>query len=76
MVHVCILITYKHFCYSHCLLHLHNVLHVPRATKHLVFMHQFNLDNHTFIELHPHFFLINDLSTRTVLLLDPVTSHP
>jgi hypothetical protein len=42
------------------LLHLNNVLHVPHAHKHLVSIHCFNLGNHTFIELHPFFFLIKD----------------
>jgi hypothetical protein len=60
-------------------LHLKNVLHVPRAHKHLVYAHQFNLDNHTFIELHPHCFLIKDQVMRKVLLRGPcsrVVSHP
>jgi hypothetical protein len=64
-------------------LHLHNALHhVPHANKHLVFVHRFNLDNHTFIELHPHCFLIKDQVTRKVLLrgpcrgrLYPIPSH-
>jgi hypothetical protein len=49
-------------------LHLHNVLHVPRANKHLVSVHRFNLDNHTLIELHPHCFLLKDQVTRKVPL--------
>jgi hypothetical protein len=52
-------------------LHLHNVLHVLHAHKHLVSIHRFNLDNNTFIELHPFFFLIKDQVTRRVLLRDP-----
>jgi hypothetical protein len=36
-------------------LHLNNVLHIPLAHKQLVSIHRFNLDNHTFIELHPYF---------------------
>jgi hypothetical protein len=31
-------------------LHLNQFLHVPHTHKHLVSIHQFNLDNHTFIE--------------------------
>jgi hypothetical protein len=63
-------------------LHLKNVLHVPRAHKHLVSTRRFNLDNHTFIELHPHCFLIKDQVTKKVLLqgpcsggLYPIMSH-
>jgi hypothetical protein len=33
-------------------LHLHNVLHVPRAHKQLISIHRFNLHNNTFVELH------------------------
>jgi hypothetical protein len=36
-------------------LHLNNVLRVPNSHKQLVSIHQFNLDNNTFIELHPLF---------------------
>jgi hypothetical protein len=46
-------------------LHLNHVLHVPRAHKYSI--HHFNLDNHTFIELHPYFFLIKDRVTKRVL---------
>jgi hypothetical protein len=53
------------------LLHLHQVLHVPHSYKQLVSIHWFNLDNHTFIELHPFFFLIKDQATRKVLLRGP-----
>jgi hypothetical protein len=52
-------------------LHLHNVLHVPRAHKQLVSIHRFNLDNNTFIELHPFFFLIKDQVMRKLLLQSP-----
>jgi hypothetical protein len=52
-------------------LHLNNVFHVPRAHKQLVSIHRFNLDNHTFIELHPFFFLIKDQTTKKVMLHDP-----
>jgi hypothetical protein len=49
-------------------LHLNNVLHVPQAHKQLISIHRFTLDNHTFIELHPYFFLIKDQTTKKVLL--------
>jgi hypothetical protein len=52
-------------------LHLNHVLHVPRAHKQLVSIHCFTLDNHTFIELHPYFFLIKDQATKQVLLRGP-----
>jgi hypothetical protein len=54
-----------------CPLHLNNALHVPNAHKHLVSIHRFNLVNHTFIELHPFFFLTKDQVTRRVLLHGP-----
>jgi hypothetical protein len=50
---------------------LNNVLHVPHAHKHLVFIHRFNIDNNTFVELHPYFFFIKDQVTRKVLLRGP-----
>jgi hypothetical protein len=52
-------------------LHLTNVLHVPQIHKHLISVHRFNLDNHTYIELHPYFFLIKDQVTRRTLLRGP-----
>jgi hypothetical protein len=52
-------------------LHLTNVIHVPRTYKHLISIHHFNLNNHTFIELHPHFFLIKDQAMKTILLRGP-----
>jgi hypothetical protein len=51
-------------------LHLNNVLQ-PHAHQHLVSIHYFNLDNHTFIELHPFFFLFKDQIMRRVLLCGP-----
>jgi hypothetical protein len=47
---------------------LHNVLHVPSTHKNLISVHHFTLDNDTFIEFHPYFFLIKDRTTRRVLL--------
>jgi hypothetical protein len=49
-------------------LELCNVLHVPKATKNLMSIHRFALDNNIFFEIHPWFFLINDQDTRSVLL--------
>jgi hypothetical protein len=54
-----------------CPLHLNHVLHVPQAHKHLVSIHRFTIDNRTFIELHPYFFLIKDQAKKRVLLQGP-----
>jgi hypothetical protein len=56
---------------STCPLQLNQVLHIPHAHKQLVSIHRFNLDNNTFIKLHPFFFLIKDQVTRRVLLRGP-----
>jgi hypothetical protein len=37
-------------------LHLKNTLHVPSASKNLLFIHRLALDNHVFLEFHPFFF--------------------
>jgi hypothetical protein len=47
--------------------HLNNLLHVPHASKNLLFVHQFTLDNRVFIEFHPFFFLIKDQVTKRVI---------
>jgi hypothetical protein len=47
---------------------LNNVLHVSSAHKILISIHHFTLDNDTFIEFHPFFFLIKDRKMRNVLL--------
>jgi hypothetical protein len=52
-------------------LHLENALHVPHAHKNLVSIHHFNIDNNTFVELHPFFFLIKGQVTRKILLCGP-----
>jgi hypothetical protein len=52
-------------------LHLNHVLHVPHPHKQLISIHRFNLDNNTFIELHPFFFLIKDQATTKVLFRGP-----
>jgi hypothetical protein len=57
-----------------CPLYLNNILHVSHAHKQLVSIHRFNLDNHTYIELHLLFFLIKDQATRKVLLHGPCRS--
>jgi hypothetical protein len=51
---------------STCPLYLHNVFPVPHTHNHLVSIHHFNLDNHTFIKLHLFFFLIKDRAMRKV----------
>jgi hypothetical protein len=50
---------------------LTNVLHVPSANKNLISVHKFTLDNNTFIEFHPFYFLIKDRKMRSVLLQGP-----
>jgi hypothetical protein len=46
---------------------LQNVMHAPSTHKNLIFVHCFTLDNDTFIEFHPYFFLIKDRKMRKVL---------
>jgi hypothetical protein len=41
-----------------CDLTLNNVLHVSSSHKNLISVHRFTLDNDTFIEFHPFFFLV------------------
>jgi hypothetical protein len=50
---------------------LKNVLHVPSTHRNLISIHLFTLDNDTFIEFHPYFFLIKDKKMRRVLLHGP-----
>jgi hypothetical protein len=50
---------------------LNNVLHIPSTQKNLIFVHHFTLDNATFTEFHPYFFLIKDQKMRKVLLHNP-----
>jgi hypothetical protein len=45
---------------------LKNIL-VPDATKNLLSIHRFTLDNHVFIEFHPFFFLIKSLSIEVFI---------
>jgi hypothetical protein len=45
-----------------------NALHVSKATKNLMSIHHFSLDNNAFFEIHPWFFLIKDQNTRSILL--------
>jgi hypothetical protein len=56
---------------SHCDLVLDNVLHVLSTHKNLIYVHRFTLDNDTFLEFYPYFFLIKDHKTRKVLLHGP-----
>jgi hypothetical protein len=48
--------------------HLHNVLHIPCASKNLVSVHRFTLDNGVFVEFHPWFFYVKDQVTKKILL--------
>jgi hypothetical protein len=47
---------------------LNNVLHVPKISKHLLFIHKLSHDNNVFFEFHPWYFLIKDRATRNLLL--------
>jgi histone deacetylase 1/2 len=47
--------------------HLRNILHVLNASKNLLSVHRFTLDNRVFLEFHPHFFLIKDQVMRKIL---------
>lgn len=49
-------------------LHLNNVLHVPHASKNLVFVHRFALHNNVLIIFYPYSFVIKDLAMRRVIL--------
>jgi hypothetical protein len=49
-------------------LYLHNVLHVPGLSKHLLSAHKLAHDNNAFVELHPSFFCVKDQATRRLLL--------
>jgi hypothetical protein len=50
---------------------LKNVLHVPFTHNNLISVHRFTLDDDTFIEFHPYFFLIKEQKTKKVLLHGP-----
>jgi hypothetical protein len=50
---------------------LRNILHVPDASKSLLSAHQLTLDNHTFMEIHPFFFLIKDQATKQIVFKGP-----
>jgi hypothetical protein len=50
---------------------LNNVLHVPATHKNLISIHCFTLDNDTYIEFHPYFFLIKDQKMKKVMLHGP-----
>jgi hypothetical protein len=49
-------------------LHLHNILHAPQATKHLLSVHCFTRDNNIFFEYHPYHFVVRETATRIPLL--------
>jgi histone deacetylase 1/2 len=50
---------------------INDILHVPSASKNLLSLHRFTLDNHVYIEFHPFLFLIKDQATRRNLFIGP-----
>jgi hypothetical protein len=52
-------------------LHLRNILHVPSASKNLLFAHKIALDNDVFIEFHFLFLFINNQATGQTLFRGP-----
>jgi histone deacetylase 1/2 len=48
-----------------------DILHVSSASKNLLSVHKFTLENHTLIEFHPFFFLMKDQATRRILFSGP-----
>ena len=58
-------------CTPHSSFHLKDILHVSSASKNLLSVHRLTLDNDTFIEYHPFFFLIKDQATRRTLFKGP-----
>jgi hypothetical protein len=52
-------------------LHLSNILHVPDASKNLLFVNKLTLDNDVFFEFRRNFFFIKDLKTRRILFKRP-----
>jgi hypothetical protein len=46
-------------------IYLHNILHVPGLSKHLLSIQKLAHDNHAFVELHPSFFCIKDQETTS-----------
>jgi hypothetical protein len=55
-----------------CNLALNNVLHIPSTQKNLISVHRFTIDNDTFIEFRPFFFLIKDQKMRGCCYADNV----
>lgn len=47
---------------------LSDVLHVPGITKNLVSISKFTKDNHVFVELHPDFCCVKDITTHKMLM--------
>lgn len=47
-------------------LHLKNILHAPRISKHVLSVQKFASNNNTFFEFHPTYFLVKDRATMKV----------
>ncbi|KAB2606981.1 hypothetical protein D8674_006698 [Pyrus ussuriensis x Pyrus communis] len=50
-----------------CSFELNNILHCPSASTSLISAHKFTLDNHCYLLIFPHFFLVKDLKTQKTL---------
>jgi hypothetical protein len=50
------------------LLHLKDILHVPRIRKNLLSVYRLVSDNDVFVEFHRHFFYVKDKVTKKILL--------
>ena len=55
----------------HSSIHLQTILHVPNASKGLLYAHKIALDNNAFVEIHPFFFLIKDQATKEIMFRGP-----
>jgi len=49
-------------------IHLNKILHVPKATKNLLFVNRLARDNNAFLEFHPSYFSIKEQGMRKTLL--------
>jgi len=55
-------------CSPHTNFHLKSILHVPDASKNLLFVNRFTHDNGVFLEFHPNYIVVKEQSMRKHLL--------